>query len=569
MNSNNNTVACPLDCYDACEAVFIDDNCKGSREHKVTNGKLCVNFANLYKEDFLKKAFFENEEITLEKSLEILVEKLKEIKPESSLYYKGAGNLGVMQNSPKTFFANYGSVLTKGSLCEEPGLEGLAQGRNQSIKNPPIEKLIDSDVIISWGRNFSITSPHMYNLVKDKTFITIDPIKTDIAKKSELHMQINPKTDHELALLLTRFAYMQDLEDEEFIEEHEGADWFFDLAKARPVVSYEQTTGVSLSEVNKFFEIIEGKKVSIVLGLGVQKYYEGAQIARAIDSFAAYIGLHNKEAGGVWYIDDSSYGYENKFEVKAKKKVDYPSVDFGSYNLVFIQGANPVVSAPNTKRVIEGLEKSFVIYFGTTLNETSKYANLIIPSSNFLTKKDIRLSYGHQYKAISEVVKQKEKNTISEYELTQFLNESFSFEKLENEELILDSYKQIQLEDLSIIENFEFLEELEVENLYEEKEENQYYYITAKRKQNLNSQFESDDKVYLNPSSGFKDGDEVTISSSYGKANFVVSISEDIKEECAFCFSGNRNSNYLTTHKADEEGSSAIFQEVLVNIELS
>ena len=40
-------------------------------------------------------------------------------------------------------------------------------------------------------------------------------------------MQINPKTDYELALLLTRFAYMQDLEDRDFIDEFgNGADWF-------------------------------------------------------------------------------------------------------------------------------------------------------------------------------------------------------------------------------------------------------------------------------------------------------------------------------------------------------
>lgn len=47
-------------------------------------------------------------------------------------------------------------------------------------------------------------------------------------KKSEIHFQLNPKTDHELALLFTRFAYMEDAEDEEFIEEFgNGADWFF------------------------------------------------------------------------------------------------------------------------------------------------------------------------------------------------------------------------------------------------------------------------------------------------------------------------------------------------------
>ncbi len=567
---NSNSVACPLDCFDACEAVFHDDICKGSKEHKVTNGKLCVNFANLLKEDFNIDSYIENQKVSLDKALEQVVEKLKKTDPSNTLFYRGDGNLGVMQNAPKTFFSKYGSVMTKGSLCDEIGAQGLSQGRGGNVLNPPIENLIESDVIIVWGRNFTVTSPHMYNLVKDKTFITIDPICTPISKKSELHMQINPKTDHELALLLTRFTYMEDAEDEEFIEEFgEGADWFFDLAKARPVVSYEATTGISLNDVTKFFEIIKDKKVSLLLGLGIQKYNEGVQITRAVDSFAAYIGLHNKDVGGVWYLDESSYGYEQQLKANPKKTVSLPEVDYGSYDLVFIQGANPVVSAPNTKRVIEGLENTFVIFFGTTLNETSKYANIIIPASNFLTKRDVRLSYGHQYKTISNAVKPKVEGTISEYELTQFLNEKFDYESLIEQEKILDYYINTEVKKDYRIDSFEFLEELEVENLYEQKKENEFYFITAKRKENLNSQFKSDDKVYLHPNSGFNEADEVIVSSKVGSAKFIVSLSEDIKENCLFVFSGNRKANYLTSEKKDEEADSAIFQEVLVSIELS
>ncbi len=396
MNSNNK-VAYPMDCYDACQGQIIDENIKGSKEHKTTNGKLCVNFANLLKEENLKKAFYENKEISLEESLNILVDKLKTTTPEKTLFYKGSGNIGVMQNSTKNFFTQFGSTLTRGSLCDGGGGAGIEAGR-QNVINPPIQKLIDSDVIIVWGRNFTVTSSHMYNLVKDKTFITIDPTCTEIAKKSKIHMQINPKTDYELALLFTRFAHMQDLEDREFIEEFgNGADWFFDISRNRPVGAYETTTGIPLALVNEFFDLIENKKVAIVLGLGVQKYFEGAQITRCIDSFAAFMGFHKKDAGGVWYLSDSAYGYKKQFEVKGKnKKVSIPQVDFGSYDLVFIQGANPVVSAPNTKKVIDGLKKSFVVYFGTTLNDTCEYADLIIPSTSFLGKKDVRLSYGHE-----------------------------------------------------------------------------------------------------------------------------------------------------------------------------
>lgn len=567
--SLNNKVACPMDCYDACQAEIIDENIKGSKEHETTNGKLCINFANLLKKENLKNAIFEGKQILLKESLDILIDKLKNTKPEKILFYKGSGNIGVMQNATKNFFTQYGSTLTKGSLCDGGGGAGIEAGRGNVI-NPPIQKLINADIIIVWGRNFSVTSSHLYNLVKDKTFVTIDPICTDIAKKSKIHMQINPKTDHELALLFTRFAYMQDLEDSEFIEEFgSGADWFFDVARNRPIVSYEATTGVPLTLVNDFFDLIEGKSVAIMLGLGVQKYFEGAQITRCIDSFAAYMGYHKKEAGGVWYLSDSAFGYKNQFEVKAKnKKVSIPTVDFGSFDLVFIQGSNPVVSAPNTQKIIDGLKKTFVVYFGTTLNETCEYADLIIPSCSFLSKEDVRLSYGHELKSISQAVKLKDENTISEYEMANFLIEEFNLEKLKTQDEII-SYYENHKPILKDFDTFEFIEDMEIEPLYKEKKADNFYYITGKNKNSLNSQFAKDDFVYLHSSTNFKNDDVVKISSKYGNANFIVKIDDNIKSNCAFFFTGNKYANYLTPALEDEISNSAMYQEVLVQIELS
>ena len=567
--SLNNKVACPLDCYDACQAEIIEENIKGSKEHKTTNGKLCVNFANLLKEENLETAYFNNEKISLDESLNILVEKLKSTTPAKTLFYKGSGNLGVMQSAPKNFFTQYGSTLTRGSLCDGGGGAGIEAGRTNVI-NPPLEKLLNADVIVVWGRNFTDTSSHLYNLVKDKTFVTIDPVSTEIAKKSKIHMQINPKTDYELALLFTRFAYMQDLEDKEFIEEFgNGADWFFDVARNRPIVSYEATTGVPLSQVNDFFDLIENKSVAIVLGLGVQKYFEGSQITRCIDSFAAYMGYHKKEAGGVWYLSDSNFGYKKQFEIKGtNKKVSIPKVNFGSYDLVFIQGANPVVSHPNTKKVIEGLKDTFVVYFGTTYNDTCEYANLIIPSSSFLSKKDVRLSYGHEYKSISNIVKEKNPNTITEYELASFLIEQFGFEKLKEENEII-SYYENHKPTLEEFETFEFVEEVDIEPLYKEKTSDNFYLITAKHKNSLNSQFAKDDFVYLNSATNFNNGDIVNISSKYGNAQFEVKINDDIKENCAFFYAGNKKVNYLTPNEEDESSFSAMYQEVLIEIELS
>ena len=556
-----------MDCFDTCQATLINAKVKGSKEHKVTNGKLCVNFAYLLKEEKLEQAFFENEEISLEKSLNILTTKLKNTKSSSVLYYKGSGNLGVMQNAPKVFFGQYGATFTKGSLCDGAGERGIEEGRGFNT-NPPLQNLLDSDIILVWGRNLSITSPHMYKLIKDKTFITIDPSKTQIAKKSKIHLQINPKTDHDLALLMTRFAHMNDMEDEENSNSwNQGAKDFLDLAQSKPLMSYEKTTGVNLQDVQKAVDLMKDKKVAILMGLGFQKYYEGVQITRTIDSFAAYIGLHNKKAGGVWYLANASYAYDNQFETRIKKEVDMVEVDFDSYDVVFIQGANPVVSAPNTQRLINALKNTFVVYFGTTYNDTCELANLIIPSSNFLAKKDIRLSYGHDLKAISNIVQSPHKNTISEYELSQYLLKEFNLSPLKKEDDIISYYQNTRVK-LPKIKTFDFIEELDIEELYYKKTKNNYYFLTSKQKHTLNSQFKVDDCLYINPINSFKDNEKVLVKSKYGSATFIIKCDTNIKENCIVVYAGAKNANYLTPPTSDEFANSAIFQDTLVSIEL-
>jgi len=43
-------VACPLDCYDACEAIYKNSVLKPSLTHPITKGRLCPLFSYLLKE---------------------------------------------------------------------------------------------------------------------------------------------------------------------------------------------------------------------------------------------------------------------------------------------------------------------------------------------------------------------------------------------------------------------------------------------------------------------------------------------------------------------------------------
>lgn len=576
---------CPLDCFDGC-SIEVDKelNLKGEKSHPITNGFLCHHMNNFHKFERILKPVFNGEEISFESSLEILKDKLKTVSPDKTLYFKGSGNLGIMQSVTRKFFNAHKSVIAEGSLCEDAGAAGIEEGRGANLSLSPLE-VAKSEVVVIWGRNPSTTNSHMLPALKGKTIIVIDPYKTDIAKRADLHVSVKPRGDIYLALLLARAAYMYEMEDETFIENRcENFDYYIDFVNSKPIGTLESRSGVSLLDVDKILCMIKGKKVSFLVGLGVQKYSFGHSVLRSIDSFAAMLGLFGKEGCGVGYISDSSFGFKTPFSGTKSKTALMPTIDFSQFELSFIQGGNPVNQLPCTPKVKEGLEKSeFVVYFGLYENETSKMANLIIPAKTFLEKEDLKISYGHEY--IGRMPKINDSDIgISEYELSKILNEEFGYESLKSEKeyiettiesnsankgdrLISKTYENLPYEKEFYTDsgNFEFFDEFYDEFDDEDRDEG-FYLLSAKYNKSLNSQFQTEQFLHVPLSLGLKDNQSIKLTNGTYECEYTVKNDENLRDDCFLLYSGHKHSNMLTPHAISEEGKCAIYQEVKCKI---
>ena len=570
---------CPLDCYDSCSVVYEGGKLRGDKDHPFTNGFLCPNLNSFLKVNRIESARFGDKNISIDQALTILSDKLR--KSKNSIYFKGSGNFGIMQDIPSVFFHQYGSDFTKGSLCDGAGEAGIVEGRGESLHLPP-SQIAKSDVVVIWGRNISVTNSHMMPILKDKTVIVIDPRKTEIAKKADIHIQIKPRTDLYLAILLARFVHMQQLENMEFIKNRtENFDDFIDFIHSLRINFLMNESEISIDDLNKTVDLISTKRVSFLVGLGVQKYSHGATVLRAIDSLGAMLGLFGKEGCGVSYLGNSSYGFTKLFK-QGMKQIPKPTVNFGNYDLSFIQGSNPANQMPCTQKVIDGLRKSnFVVYFGLYKNETSALADLVIPAKNFLEKDDFRFSYGHEY--IGRIPKLIDSEIgISEYELTQYLCHEFGFESSDKEKkiikevidsnslekdgfLISKSYENIPYRDKFFTDSGKFIFFDELEDYYEEEKDG-YFLLTAKSKYSLNSQFKRREYLYVPSSSGLKDDDIVEVNSKYGKYKFIVKIDDNLRDDSVFIESGVSGVNFLTPNLYSDEGYNAIYQELKVTI---
>ena len=521
--------SCPMDCFDSCKVEYVDGACKPSPD-KITNGKLCKLFTFMNNEEKLV-------DYDLANTLIKVVDKLKEPN-RKILYYKGSGNLGVMQNITKRFFENIKATIAVGSLCEDAGAEGIKLGRNFNV-NPSIEALEQSELIVVWGRNLTHTSKHIYRLIQDKIFITIDPVKTKIASKSKVYLQIPPKGDYLLAKIL------QDGLDNKKIDKKD-----LDILN------------ITAKEFDETIKLISTKKVSVLLGVGPQKYKEGATIFHEIDKVFDKVGLFDGKNNGVWYLGDSAYPFDNKINISPTNTCAYPNVVFDDYDIVFIQGANPVVSAPDVGQIVKSLKNTFVIFMGTTNNDTAKYADIIIPAKTYLQKKDIKLSYGHDGINICEVCEENE-NAISEYDLTSYLFDAFNLDGLLTEDEYLDCFKT-KVRDKPDVK-FKRLKTKNVPMLDLSKDE--YYLLTSKSTNTLNSNFKYDKYAYVNPKLGLKDEQEIKIISKNGNIKIKVKNNDTIYKNAILIYAGNKQVNVLTSNAISEYGDNATFQDTKVMIE--
>lgn len=571
--------ACPLDCYDACEIVYEEGKLRGSK-FGYTQGYLCTHLNHYQKHQTIQKPRLNGSEISMNEALEALKSMLRESEPNEILHYRGSGNFALMQEVSDHFFASLGATLTNGTLCDGAGEAGIEEGRG-SNKNMPLGEIVKSEVVIFWGRNPHTTTSHLLPLIKGKTIIVIDPVKTQIAKSAALHIQLRPHSDLELALLLCRFLHIENSYDKEFLDSYaSGYEEFYGLTQSVRIKSTLDKIDVSLGQIGDVLHLVKDKKVAIVCGVGVQKYRDGADVLRAIDAFAAMLGLFGKEGCGVSYLGSSRANITSPFNTQKAKRVSKVDTDFSKFKTVFIQGSNPLNQMPNALRVRESISNvKNIVYFGLHENETSKVANLVIPAKSFLYKNDIRTSYGHN--GISFMPKVEDSVIgISEYDLSAYLCGEFGFE-IESEKFYIEHFMSYAVskdngtyevrgrENIPYKDGFDtddrefaFLDELDLDDSVDDK----FFLITSKNLTSLNSQFYPKEFVYLHSSLGYAEDEEVEVSSCDGSVRLKVRHNDDLRSDCVLIYSGTNGVNNLTTSKRSFSGNSAIFQENKVDI---
>ncbi|MBI5679882.1 MAG: molybdopterin-dependent oxidoreductase [Methanobacterium sp.] len=425
--------ACTRDCPGACSVIAHVEDGKivkltGNREHEFTAGFLCGSTKNYLKDRFysskrilypLKKVEGEWERISWDEALDIAVEKLKEVKEKygstSILYYQGFGARTALRILNRRFFNLFGGVSTLyGTVCGGTGQAGQELDFGERISHDPFDHL-NSKAIIIWGRNPAVTDIHLWKILKKARkngakIVVIDPVKTETAKRSNLHYRPIPNSDAFLAMGLSKILFREGFADFDFIDNHtENFEEYKKIIDGFDISHIADKCGISVNELEELASIYVNGPSSIILGWGLHRYIKGHQTFRMIDAVAAVSGNIGISGGGVsqgfeefGYFNNSLEGAELAEEVR---KLPMPTIgeailkaENPSIKLIFISAGNPVAMNPNSKKVKKAFESTdYMIAVDQILNDTTELADLFLPATTFLEDEDILGSYGSNW----------------------------------------------------------------------------------------------------------------------------------------------------------------------------
>lgn len=428
--------ACPLDCPDSCSlAVTVEKGrvvtIDGSRRHDITGGYICAKVRRfgerVYGEWRLKnpavrtgrKGSGEFKRVTWNEALDRIADRMLTIRDtwgaEAILPFSYGGSNGILSQdtTDAALWRGFGTSRLARTVCAAPtGAASLAlYGKMPGVTYPDY---LHARLIVIWGANPSVSGIHLVPYVKEAqrrgaTLVVIDPRETPLARQADRHLAVRPGTDVAVALAVHRYLFEKGLADMEFLAQHAtGVD---ELRARAEEWTFERAAGVAgvPADALRTFAQSYGRLSPAVIrcGWGIERNRNGGNSALAILALPAVAGKFGVRGGGYSMSNSAAWGLEPSRWIgvadpptrtvnmnqlgRALTEYDAPPVQ-----MLFVYNCNPAATMPDQNRVLRGLgrEDLFTVVFEQVMNDTARYADVVLPATTFLETYDIVKSYG-------------------------------------------------------------------------------------------------------------------------------------------------------------------------------
>ena len=354
-------------------------------------------------------------------------------------------------------------------------------GHQMLIPIPDIER---TDYLLILGANPGasngslLTAPGFPQKIKSiqkrgGKVINIDPRFTETSKISSQHLYINPGKDALFLLSLLHVIFDQGIEDKTHLSNYlKGLEEIKEIVKEYSPKKTALLIGIDSLEIQKIAKDFMNSKTAVCYGrMGVSTQEYGG-ICQWLINVLNIVTNNMDKVGGAMFtkpaIDlvymtgiQGKVGNFDRYRSRVHNLPEYSgelpvatladeilTEGEGQIKMFICTAGNPVLSAPNGKKMEKALEKlDFMVSIDIYLNETSKYANIILPTTNGLETLHYDLVF-HQLAIrntakLSEVLFEKDENQKHDWEILNELTERITEKKNSlTPEMMLDNMFQ-------------------------------------------------------------------------------------------------------------------------------
>jgi anaerobic selenocysteine-containing dehydrogenase len=431
--------ACPLDCPDACSlTVEVEDGrvvkLDGSRSNPLTAGFICSKVRrwpeHVYGPDRLsypevrrgRKGEGPFERISWEEALALAAGKLREARDrhggESILpfYYGGSNGLLTQDTTDLRLFSRLGASRLARTVCAAPSGRA-AMGLYGKMLGVALPDYVHARLIVLWGVNPSVSGIHLVPVIQDAQrrgarLVVVDPRRTPLAKRADLHLAPRPGTDLALALAAIRWLFEEGRADLDFLAAHaRGAEELRRRAAPWDPQRAAAVSGVPASDVEGFARLYATSSPAVVrTGWGLERNRNGGSAVAAVLALPAVAGKFGVRGGGytlsnkvAWELDAAAAAAVSPEEsTRPGRTVNMNRLGEALLELeppvrvLFVYNCNPLATMPDQQRVRRGLEREdlFTVVFDPVRTDTARYADLLLPATTFLEHHELARGYG-------------------------------------------------------------------------------------------------------------------------------------------------------------------------------
>ena len=429
--------ACPLDCPDLCGLTVTVDGGRvtrvdGDRRGPLTDGFICGKVRkiadHLYGDDRVLAPLVRTgpkgggawRTASWDEVLELVAGRLAEIRAraggEAILPYHYGGSNGWLTEGAlaSRLFRRLGASTLARTFCAA-ATTAAARGLYGTMPGVALEDYAHAKLIVLWGVNPSATGIHLVPVIErareaGAKLIVVDPRRTPLARRADLHLALRPGTDLPVALAMIHAGFTRDLADTAFLERHAtGVDELRRRAARWSIEAAAAVAGIEARQLDELVELYAGASPAVIrAGWGLERNRNGGGAVAAVLALPAVYGKLGVRGGGYTMSNGDA-----RWTVSSETAIGEPPPGTRTVNMsdlagalrdlrdprlecVFVYNCNPVATAPDQRGVIEQLSREdvFVVVHEQVMTDTARLADVVLPATAFLEHRDLRRGYG-------------------------------------------------------------------------------------------------------------------------------------------------------------------------------